>query len=94
MCKGTVDGWGLRVDELDCPLRAQQFRLLQNRLSRLLLLIRGIAVFAENPADEDADLGLGGFTKRPINGHALANMRDQLPRDDFQRRFGMFAMSR
>jgi hypothetical protein len=38
-------------------------------------------------ADKDADLGLGGFAERPINRHALADVRNQFPRDVFQRRF-------
>ena len=41
------------------PIAAQQFRLLQNGLRGLLLLVRGITVFAEDAADENADLGLG-----------------------------------
>ena len=50
------------------------------------MFVRGIAVFAENAADEDADLGLRGFAERPINRHAFADMGNQFARDVFQRR--------
>lgn len=40
------------------PIAAEQFGLLQNGLRGFFLLVRGIAVFAEDAADEDADLCL------------------------------------
>ena len=45
-----------------------------------------LAVFAEDAADEDADLGLGAFAQRSVNRHAFGDLRDQLPGDGFQRR--------
>ena len=47
----------------------------------------GIAVFAEDAADVHADLRLGAVPQRPVNRHALADVRDQFPLDIFQRRF-------
>jgi CheY-like chemotaxis protein len=49
--------------------------LFQNGLCGFLLLVRRVAVFAEDAADEDANLRLRRFAQRPINGHALADLR-------------------
>jgi len=68
------------------PFRTKQSGLLQNRLRCLFLLVWRIAVFAENPANEAADRRLGGFAKRPVNRHALADVGNQFPRDILQRR--------
>jgi hypothetical protein len=69
------------------PIAAQQFRLFQNGLRSFFLLVRGIAVFAEDAADEDANLSLRGFAERPVNRHTFADMGNQFARDIFQRRF-------
>ena len=63
------------------PIAAKQLRLLQGCLRRLLLLVRGITVFAEDATHDDADLGLGGFAELPINHHAFADMGNQVARN-------------
>src|SRR5665213_2890361 len=45
-----------------------------------------LAVFAQNAADNDTDLGLSSLAQRPVNRHALADVGNQFPRDVFQRR--------
>jgi len=59
---------------------------LNLHLARAYLTASAPAFVDAPAADEDADLSLCRFTKRPVNRHAVANVRGQFPRDFFQRR--------
>ncbi len=71
------------------PIGAEQLCLLQNGLRGFFLFVGWITVFAEDAVDEDADLGLGGLAQGPVNGHALADVRNQLASNILQGWFGV-----
>jgi hypothetical protein len=60
------------------PICTQQLSLRQNRPDGFLLQVRRVAVFIEDTLDHHSDLGAGSFADRPVDGNALAHLRDQL----------------
>ena len=62
------------------------FRLLQHRLRRLLLLVRRVAVLAQDALHEDPELGADVLADGPVDGDVGADGLDQLAGDRPQRR--------
>ena len=74
-----AQNWNL---ETSCrPLPTQKLGLLQHRLGRLLLLVRRVAVLAEERFDDGPHLGPGGLLDGPVDGHVRADGVDQLVGD-------------
>jgi hypothetical protein len=63
-----------------------ELRLLQHRLRRLLLLVRRVAVLAQDALDEHAELGANVLAQGPVDGHVGAHGLDELARDAAQGR--------
>jgi hypothetical protein len=63
------------------PVGAEQLGLFEDGVSRLLLLVGRVAVFAENALDCDADFGADGFALGPVDGDVVANGSHQLLSD-------------
>src|SRR5690554_2829975 len=63
------------------PLRGEQLRLLDHGLRRLLLLVRRVAVLAQDAADHDAEPCPYVLAHGPVDGDVVADRVHQLPRD-------------
>ena len=59
------------------PIRAQQFRLRQHGLGRLVLQVGRVPVLPENALHHHLDRRTGALPHRPVNRHAFANLRYQ-----------------
>src|SRR5208282_4891481 len=68
------------------PSFREQRRLLQDGLRCLFLLIRRVAVFAQDALDEHAQLGTDVFAHCPVDTRILSYRRDQLAGDRLERR--------
>jgi len=66
IAEARQDGFGRQQNRVvtlfSGPVRAEEFCLLQDCLGGLFLFVGWIAVFAEDAADEDADLRLRAFS--------------------------------
>ena len=63
------------------PGGRQDFRLLQHRLRRLLLLVRRIPVLAQDAPDKPAQVRPHVLAQRPVDGDVAADGLDQLAGD-------------
>ena len=76
------DGAGEDSHAITLPIPADSnVRLLQHRLRRLLLLVRRIAVLAQDALHEHAQLGADVLAQRPVDRDVVADGLDQLARD-------------
>jgi hypothetical protein len=64
------------------PIGAEQLRLGEDGLGRLFFQIWRVAVFPQDSLYQDFDFGAGALAHRPIDGHALSDLGDQLGSDD------------
>src|SRR5436853_627956 len=66
-----------RADLANCrqsPFVAEKLGLFEDGLGGDFLLVRWIAVLAEDPLDQDAQLGADVFADRPVDRDVLANV--------------------
>ena len=70
-------------NKLRGPFSAENLGLLQDKFRGFVLQVWRVAVFAKDAFDQNLDFRAGAFAQSPIDGHAFANLSDQLSGDDF-----------
>ncbi len=71
-----------RLQGSGCPVGAQKFRLLEDKLGCFILEVRWVAVLPQDAFDHDFDFGSGALADGPVDRDALADLSDKFGRDD------------